>query len=128
MRVIVYHNVAQDQAGRRLGFDGYQPGHPLAAVFTYDADLPGSDLDGLLRTAEAAFEAFNADPEMLADRQQELAIRYRGRVAYTVAPCGPDHRRGRRASGRPVSVSHVQGGRTDEGQDLAMAGAAARPA
>jgi hypothetical protein len=49
-----------------------------------------------------------------------------GRVAFTGAPCGPDRRRGRWASGRPASVSQVKGGRTDDGQDLAAAGAAAR--
>jgi hypothetical protein len=31
----------------------------------------------LLLIAERAFEAFNADPEMLTGRQLELAVRYR---------------------------------------------------
>jgi hypothetical protein len=79
MRVTVYHNVARDEAGRHLHFDGYQPGHPLVPVFTYDALLLDGGLPELLRIAEAAFEAFNADPEMLQGNQRELAARYRDR-------------------------------------------------
>ncbi len=79
MRVIVYHNVARDDAGHHAGFDGYQPGHPLVPVFTYDTELLDGGLPELLRVAEAAFEAFNADPEMLAGRQRELAASYRDR-------------------------------------------------
>jgi len=44
-----------------------------------------------------------------------------GRVAFTVAPCGLDRRRRRWASGRLADVSRAQGGRTDDGQDLAAA-------
>src|SRR5258708_20806254 len=51
-----------------------------------------------------------------------------GRVVFTVAPCGPDRRRGRRPSERPASVSQTQGGHTDDGQDLAAAGTTPRPA
>src|ERR1700730_5257523 len=50
-----------------------------------------------------------------------------GRVVFTVAPCSPDRRRGRRPSERPASVSQTQGGHTDDGQDLAAAGTTARP-
>jgi hypothetical protein len=39
--VTVWHNVATDQACRHTGMlDGYQPGDPMVAVFTYQADPP----------------------------------------------------------------------------------------
>jgi hypothetical protein len=79
MRVTVYHNVARDSGGRRVNFDGYQQGHPLVPVFTYDIDLLGGGLAERRRIAEAAFEAFNADPEMLQGKQRQLAASYRER-------------------------------------------------
>lgn len=79
MRVTVYHNVARDDEDRHVNFFGYQPGHPLVPVFAYDIDLPGGGLPELLRISEAAFKAFNIDPEMLEGKQRELAARYRGR-------------------------------------------------
>lgn len=79
MRVTVYHNIARDKAGHHLGFDGYKPGQALVPVFAYDTDLLDGGLTELLRIAEAAFEAFNADPEMLTGAQRELADRYRCR-------------------------------------------------
>jgi hypothetical protein len=85
MRVTVYHNIARDDAGHQLGFDGYQPGHPLVAVFTYDANLLNGGPPELLRIAEAAFEAFNADPEMLAGAQRKLATRYRRRALRSLS-------------------------------------------
>jgi hypothetical protein len=46
-----------------------------------------------------------------------------GGVALTIASCGRDRRRGRRACGRPASIGQVQGSRTDDRQYLAAAGA-----
>jgi hypothetical protein len=77
--VTVDHNVAADDAGRHLGFDGYQEGQPVVPVFAYDAHLHDDGMPELLRIAEAAFEAFNADLDMLAGIQRELATRYRDR-------------------------------------------------
>ncbi len=85
MRVTVYHNIARDDAGHHRGFDGYQPGHRLVAVFTCDAGLLDGGPPELLRIAEAAFCAFNADPEMLAGVQRELATRYRRRALRSLS-------------------------------------------
>ena len=52
-------------------------GQPLVPVFAYDVELPGGGMPGLQLIAEDAFEAFNADPEMLTGRKLELATRYR---------------------------------------------------
>lgn len=79
MHVTVYHNVARNEAGHHLGFDGYQPGQPLVPVFAYDLGLLDGGMPELLLVAEAAFEAFNADPDMLAGSQRDLASRYRDR-------------------------------------------------
>lgn len=77
MRVTIFHNVARDQDGRHAGFDGYRPGQPLVPVFAYDAELADGGMPELLLIAEQAFEAFNADPEMLTGRQRDLATQYR---------------------------------------------------
>ena len=142
--VTIWHNVARDGEGRPTGMlDGYQPGDPMVRVFTYQADPAGRDPEEI---AEEAFAICNGQPRDAGGRPAEMARRYRdrascgrcpspeahrvatSRVGFTGAPCGPDRRRGRRASGRPASVSQVQGGRTDDGQGLAAAGATARPA
>lgn len=79
MHVTVYHNVTRDETGHHLGFDGYQPGQPLVPVFAYDVELLDGGMPELLLVAEAAFEAFNADPDMLVGSQRDLATRYRDR-------------------------------------------------
>jgi hypothetical protein len=85
MHVTVYHNVARDEAGHHLGFDGYQPGQPLVPVFTYNAELLDGALPELRLVAEKAFEAFNLPPDLLNGRQRELAARYRARSLRSVS-------------------------------------------
>jgi len=85
VRVTIFHNVARDGHGRRIGFDGYQPGQPLVPVFAYDVEVPGGGMPGLLLIAEDAFEAFNADPEMLTGRKRELATQYRQALLRSVS-------------------------------------------
>jgi hypothetical protein len=79
MHVTVYHNVARDPDNHHINFDGYQPGQPLVPVFTYDVELLDGGMPELLVIAETAFEAFNADPDLLPDHARELATRYRAR-------------------------------------------------
>jgi hypothetical protein len=77
MKVTVYHNVARDEHGRHINFDGYQPGQPLVPVFSYEVELLDGGIPELLLIAEEAFASFNADSEVLAGRKLELALRYR---------------------------------------------------
>ncbi len=56
--------------------DGYQPGDPMVRVFTYQATAGCRSPQEI---ADDAYEAFNADPEMLAGGQREIAARYRDR-------------------------------------------------
>jgi hypothetical protein len=77
VRLTIYHNVARDGHGRHTGFDGYLPGQPLVPVFAYDVELVDGGMPELLLLAEQAFEAFNADPVLLAGRQRDLATQYR---------------------------------------------------
>lgn len=79
MQVTVYHNVARGSDDRHINFDGYQPGQPLVPVFAYDVELLDGGMEELLLIAEMAFEAFNADPDLLPDRTRDLATRYRAR-------------------------------------------------
>ena len=79
MRVTVYHNVARGPDDRHINFDGYQPGQPLVPVFAYDVELLDGGMPELLLIAERAFEAFNADPDLLTGRTRDLATRYRAR-------------------------------------------------
>jgi hypothetical protein len=81
MRVTIYHNTAADGSGRHIGYDGYEPGHPLVPVFTYTT-VPADPQ----AVAEAAFEAFNADPGMLTGTQRELAEQYRARSLRSLSP------------------------------------------
>ena len=85
MHVTVYHNVARDEAGHHLGFDGYQPGQPLVPVFTYNAELLDGGLPELMLVAEKAFEAFNLSPDLLSGRQRELAASYRARLLRSLS-------------------------------------------
>jgi hypothetical protein len=79
VHVTVYHNVARGPDDRRINFDGYQPGQPLVPVFAYDVELLDGGMPELLLIAERAFEAFNADPDLLPARTRDLATRYRAR-------------------------------------------------
>lgn len=79
MHVTVYHNVARGPDDRYVNFDGYRPGQPLVPVFAYDAGLLDGGMEELLLIAERAFEAFNADPDLLTGRMRDLATGYRAR-------------------------------------------------
>ena len=76
--VTVFHNVARDQHDRPTGMlEGYQPGHPMVRVFTYQADPAGRRPEDL---AEEAFAICNGHPhdpggEGLARRYYERELR-----------------------------------------------------
>lgn len=58
--VTIWHNVARDGGDRPTGMlDGYQPGHPMVRVFTYQADPVGRDPEQI---AEEAFAICNGHP------------------------------------------------------------------
>jgi hypothetical protein len=81
--VTIFHNLARDPEGRHTAFtDGYRPGDPMVRVFTYQAEADGRSPEAM---AEAAFEAFNADPDMLAGVQRDLATRYRRRMLRSLS-------------------------------------------
>jgi hypothetical protein len=77
MRVCIYHNVARDDHGHMINFDGYEPGQPLVLVFEADVDrgeeVPVSAL------AEQFWAACNLDPDMLTGRMAAIAEAYRER-------------------------------------------------
>jgi hypothetical protein len=58
--VTIWHNVAHDAGGRHTAMlDGYQPGDPVVAVFTYEADPAGRSAEQI---ADEAFDIFNDHP------------------------------------------------------------------
>jgi hypothetical protein len=58
--VAIWHNVAHDAEGRHTAMlDGYQPGDPVVAVFTYQADPAGRTAEQI---ADEAFDIFNDHP------------------------------------------------------------------
>jgi hypothetical protein len=72
--VTIWHNVAFDGQGRHLAMlDGYQPGDPVVAVFTYQAD-PGPPAEQI---ADEAFDTFNNHPR--DPDGADLACAYYGR-------------------------------------------------
>jgi hypothetical protein len=77
MRVSVYHNVARDEAGRRINGFGYESGHPIVHVFEAETDLdwmPASEL------AEMVWIACNVNPDRLGSgRLATFARAYRDR-------------------------------------------------
>lgn len=76
MRVTIFHNEARDALGRPLGIlDGYQPGHPMREVFTYDAGEP-APLDQI---AETAFMLFNVGDDPTFGTPDPTAVAYRAR-------------------------------------------------
>jgi hypothetical protein len=72
---MIFHNVARDDEGRPVNFDGYRPGAPLVRVFEYDHPHPGQPE----RIAEAAFFLFNVDPGFMQPAEYEIGQRYRAR-------------------------------------------------
>jgi len=80
--VSIWHNVTRDSEGRPTGYFGFNPGDSMVRVFTYQAPADGRPAEAV---AEEAFEAFNADPELLTGRQLELAIRYRNRALRSLS-------------------------------------------
>ncbi|HEY2261236.1 MAG TPA: hypothetical protein VGI96_01275 [Streptosporangiaceae bacterium] len=70
--VSLWHNIATDAHDRPAGMlDGYQPGHPMVRVFTYQADPAGQSPEAI---AEQAFAIGNGHPADTAG--QELSRRY----------------------------------------------------
>lgn len=84
MRVTVYHNIATDGSGRRAGYEGYQPAHPLVPVFAYTISPPSDSPPEV--AAGFAYSAFNADPDMLTGTQRDLAETYRRRRLRSLTP------------------------------------------
>jgi hypothetical protein len=70
--VTIWHNVATDAHDRPAGMlDGYQPGHPMVRVFTYQADPAGRPPEVI---AEEAFAICNGHPRDAGG--QDLSRRY----------------------------------------------------
>lgn len=65
--VIVYFNMHSDH------FLGYEHGHPLEKVFSYEAPTTS----GLFRLADEAFHAFNAPSELVLPVYRPVAEAYR---------------------------------------------------
>jgi hypothetical protein len=58
--ITIWHNVAHDAGGRHSAMlDGYQPGDPVVAVFTYQADPAGRTAEDI---ADEAYDTFNDHP------------------------------------------------------------------
>jgi hypothetical protein len=68
--VRIFHNAARDEAGRNLGFFGYQAEHPMVLVFAYTTS---SDTDGV--AVEEAFEEFNIGEGPLAQAYRDRGLR-----------------------------------------------------
>lgn len=85
--VTIWHNTAADEQGRTTAMlDGYRPGDPMVAVFTYQADPVG----GPEAVAEEAFGIFNGHPRCAHD--EDLARAYYGRRLRSlsfpgISPC-----------------------------------------
>lgn len=77
MRVSVYHNVARDEAGRMINFDGYKSGHPIVHVFDAYVDV-GDEVFASALT-EMVWTACNLGPDELTGRMAVLARAYRDR-------------------------------------------------
>jgi len=70
--VTIWHNIAVDAHGRHTAMlDGYQPGDPVVAVFTYQADPAGRTAEEI---ADEAYDIFNDHPRN--PEGEELARRY----------------------------------------------------
>ena len=91
--VTIWHNVAHDAQGRHTAMlDGYQPGDPVVAVFTYQADPAGRTAEQI---ADEAFDIFNDHPrdpggEDLSRRyyQRELrSLSFPGKWPCCKRPC-----------------------------------------
>ena len=63
--VTIWHNVALDAEGRHTAMlDGYQPGDPVVAVFTYQADPAGRTAEQI---ADEAYDTY-AGPDLVRAR------------------------------------------------------------
>jgi hypothetical protein len=79
--VTIWHNVASDAHGRPTGMlDGYRPGDPMVAVFTYQAD----PAEGPEAVAEEAFGIFNGHPRCARDLDLARAYYERGLRSLSV--------------------------------------------
>jgi hypothetical protein len=76
MDITIFHNVTHDGVGRNVGFFGYQRGHALVPVFTYNESLADFG-SGVHSVAERAFHLFNVgdDPDFGTPDQRALAYR-----------------------------------------------------
>jgi len=74
--ITIWHNVAHDAEGRHTAMlDGYQPGDPMVAVFTYQGNPAGRTAEQI---ADEAFDTFNDHPRDL--NGADLACTYYGRT------------------------------------------------
>ena len=105
--VTIWHNTTVDGQGRHTAMmDGYQPGDPMVAVFTYQADPAGRSAEQI---AAEAFDTFNDHPRDpggagLARRYYER--RLRSLSAGDVVTIGE----AALAVGRPAGWEPVRGG------------------
>jgi len=73
--ITIWHNTAHDAEGRHIAMTGgYQPGHPMVPVFTYQADPSGRAPEVI---AEEAFAICNGHPHDAAGA--EVSRRYYAR-------------------------------------------------
>jgi hypothetical protein len=73
--VTIWHNVAFDAEGRHTAMlDGYQPGDPVVAAFTYQADPAGRTAEQIAAEAFDIFNDHRRDPG-----GADLACAYYGR-------------------------------------------------
>jgi hypothetical protein len=85
MRASVYHNIARDEHGRMINFDGYQPGQPLVHVLEAEID-PGTGDGTAEELAERIFTACNLAPDELTGRLRTIATAYRHRGLRSQSP------------------------------------------
>jgi hypothetical protein len=85
MRASVYHNIARDDHGRLINFDGYQPGQPLVHVLEADID-PGLGDGTPEELAERIFAACNLAPNKLTGCLRTIATAYRHRGLRNQSP------------------------------------------
>jgi hypothetical protein len=77
MRASVYHNIACDEHGRLINFDGYRPGQPLVHVL--EADIGSASGQTSTELAERIWVACNVPPDELGGRLRTIATAYRHR-------------------------------------------------
>ena len=88
--VTIWHNTTVDGQGRHTAMmDGYQPGDPMVAVFTYQADPAGRSAEQIAAEASETFNDHPRDPG-----GADLACRYYERRLRSLSfpgkrPCCP---------------------------------------